>query len=715
MSARFALGTAFAVLFLSSSPAVGQTTTQALPECEASPAVRKILEEKLNSNALEKMKFAEREAFRRPLLEELIAKYPREYEPYQQLIQDAQLRDPDRLPLLRERLQKLLKENPDDPLAMTLAAIVLVHKDTGESIRLLEAAKAKAPQFPWPALELARIYFRGKWADKDKTAENVAAFFADCPGSGNSTAHWLLTKNAALQPKVAAAMRARLEKESDPKRLKDYETLWGLEFRTRPPQEHDAVRKLVAQDVKRLESLNPKGDADWLALLIKGYKESDLSKESVSAAEDRLLRAYPRSNEAYDILFERWRKAHKEPEDQGDAAAWAKYNKEYQEALKNWIQQFPDSIYLQRYAWFYATADDDAVPEKERITAMDTLLKYAEEYQPPDFWTPMNAAQFLRDHGWEAERVLTLMSKTQTQLAKDRERQREDDNVSAEDLKDQKEQEIWQNQMVDGVVLKAAKQAERPEEALKLRASIEGQVPQDVKFQSGYWENRARLEAMQNHPQDALAYYQLALQTRVDPPKAWHGKLRDDLTEEAKALWKQLGGTETAWAVWSKPPAGKTEQLAEGRWEKPTKAIPTFELADLSGKTWRLKELGGKVVLINLWATWCEPCNAELPHLQKFYEKVKDKPDFQVLTFNIDEDLGLVAPYLKEKGYTFPVLAAYSTVVSLLDGFAIPQNWIVDPHGIWKWRQIGYGGGTDSDFEKDMSERLDAVKAGPNP
>ena len=144
-------------------------------------------------------------------------------------------------------------------------------------------------------------------------------------------------------------------------------------------------------------------------------------------------------------------------------------------------------------------------------------------------------------------------------------------------------------------------------------------------MQSAYWCNRARLEALQNHTQDALAYYQLALQTRTDPPKASHGKLRDDLTDEARELWKAQGGTESAWAVWSKPPSGGTEQLAEGRWEKPTKAIPVFELSDLSGKTWRLKELGGKALLINVWATWCGPCQAELPHLEKFYEKMKDR------------------------------------------------------------------------------------------
>jgi thiol-disulfide isomerase/thioredoxin len=118
----------------------------------------------------------------------------------------------------------------------------------------------------------------------------------------------------------------------------------------------------------------------------------------------------------------------------------------------------------------------------------------------------------------------------------------------------------------------------------------------------------------------------------------------------------------------------------------------------------------GKVVLINLWATWCGPCNAELPQLQKLYDQAKGRPDLQILTFNIDEDLGLVEPFMKERGYTFPVVPAYSYVVNLLNGYAIPQNWVLSPKGDWEWTQVGYG--SDDAWVKDMLAKLDAVKAG---
>jgi thiol-disulfide isomerase/thioredoxin len=250
--------------------------------------------------------------------------------------------------------------------------------------------------------------------------------------------------------------------------------------------------------------------------------------------------------------------------------------------------------------------------------------------------------------------------------------------------------------------------AGRPEEAQAVKALIEVPPPQEKGAQVQYWWRRARLADLEGRETDALAYYQAALYARSEPPKPWRGKTDDNLGDEARALWKDLGGTDTAWAVWSKPPAGKAEELTEGRWEKPPKELSAFELYDLAGKTWRLKELAGKALLINVWATWCGPCLQELPHLQKLYDKLKDRSDIQILTFNVDEDLGLVAPYLKEKGYTFPALAAHNFVYGMLGGVGIPQNWIVDQKGTWQWIQYGFGG--DANWEDEMIKRLESTK-----
>jgi len=700
-----------AAAFLSNSFPAQAQSARSLPGCETAPEVRKILDEKLGPKMLDKMKLPERVALERQVLDDLIARYPREIEPYQTLVKKMFRDDPDEFPELSNRLVKMAKVDPDDPFALLLAGSVLRGKDTAESVRLLQAAQTKAPNFPWPFMELANDYFRGKIADQNKVKENIEAFFAICPASTDATAQWLLAKDPALQPKVAVALRARLQTEPDPQRLKDYEILWGLEFRAQPPAEHVALRAQLREDLKRLAALNPKGDAEWQVFLIDGYKQSGASQETVTTMEDALIREYPHSNEAYRIVRTRWEKTHKEP-DQKDASAWPKYQKEYEEAVKGWIRNYPDDAFSQHYGWFYTIEDDDSTSEKDGIAALDTYLQSVKDFDSPSYqpWSYADAVQFLIQRGWEPARALELLKQASVLYQQDQDRNRDDDNLSDEDLKNRTLQTVLRNQYLNGLVLRAARQAKRPEEALALRASIETLPPPEKIFQSGYWLNRARFEALQNHPQDALAYYQAALQTRTILPQVRRGKLRDDLTDEARALWKAQGGTEAAWAVWSKPASDGTQQLAEGYWEKATKTIPTFELSDLSGKTWRLKELVGKTILINVWATWCGPCQEELPTLEKFYQKVKGRSDIQVLTFDIDEDLGLVAPYLKEKGYTFPVLPAYSTVVSLLDGFMIPQNWIVDPHGMWRWKQIGYGGGSAADFEKEILARVESTK-----
>jgi len=694
-------------LVLLRSVALGQP----LPGCQAAPDVRQILREKLNPKELDQLTFADRMAREHAVLEDLIAKHPRELEPHQRLMELVQNNERDRWPELRAHYRQMAQQNADDPLSLYLGGLALEGYDTPESIRLLESAHAKAAGFGWPSLELAKLYGSGKRIDKSKSASYLESFYSACPYSTERIAQWYLRVSGtpALQAHVASELRAHLAGETDPEELKLYQTLWGTEFRTRPPNQHAELRKQVAADLKRLESLNPKPDSAWLGFLKNGYKQSG-ETAAVAAIDDRILKDFPSSKEASDVAYDRWIKAHKEPEDQNDSAAWAAWDKEYRAALKGWIHQFTGSTWLQRSAWFYEISEDPAIPEKEGIASMEQYLKSSEDYNAPSYSTYLGAAEFLIDHKWQPKRALDLLHRAQPLMDKAQAREKED-NLSQEDEDSLDRSRIFAQQELAGQFLLAARLAGKPAEVQPLRAIVEGPAPTVKKRESDYWLNRARLAVLDGRKADALAYYQQALQTRVSPPAPWHGRLQDNLTDEARALWKDTGGTEVAWELWIKPPAAKAQELTEGRWEKPTKTIPGFELADLSGKTWKLGTLEGKSVLINLWATWCGPCKTELPHLQKLYESVKDRSDLQIITFNMDEDLGLVEPFMKEKGYTFPVLPALSMVNGLFpDGWGIPQNWILDPKGVWRWTQIGFGGLPD--WEEDMVRRLEGVKKG---
>jgi thiol-disulfide isomerase/thioredoxin len=704
------------------SPAFAQPS---LPSCEPPPQLQAALEKESDWKLAPGETLAQLLAQHREILTELISQYPREVEPHRRLILETRWwADPTQLPPLLERYRKQGLDNPDDPLALYLEGAALFHSDTPTSIQLLEAARAKAPNFGWPSLQLAEIYFGGKRADKKKALENIGAFFAACPASADPLAQRLLaeTGDVALQARVASTLRVRLSRETVPARMMDYETLWGLEFRSRPAQEHDALRRQIQEDVKRLELLNTKADAGMLTLLVTGYRQSGASPETVTAAEDRLLRQYPKSEEAYEIVLTRWRNKNKEPNDQQDTVAWARYNNAYNAAVKGWVQDFGNLPWVQD-DWFFANFEgkDDTISETDGITAMDGYMRFMTEYrlrqaskcQYPQLlpFQDSGAAEFLLNHRWRPDGVFALLGEAELLFGKEWSRSRQDDNLTPEDLDRLDSSEQDSRQDLARLTLDEAKVTGRPEEARRVEASINGPEPKQERLKSGYWWNRAKLAALEGHKVDALAYYQLALQKRQEAPRVSHGELRDDLGEEAQALWKKMGGTDTAWVLWNSPARGKVQELTAVRWERVQKPFPPFELADLSGKIWRSKDLAGKSLLINVWATWCGPCREELPHLQEVYEKVKGRADIQILSFDIDENVGLVAPFLKDNGYTFPVLPAYSFVMALLpDQFGIPQNLIVYPKGVWGWMQGGFDV-SDPNWMQEIIQKLESVQA----
>ena len=280
-----------------------------LPGCEARPEVNKKLTVDLGYRQLGKLKWNDRLALEDSVTTALTVQYPREIEPHLHQIRNIKWTNPSRFPQILAKYRDMAAAHPDDPFALALAATALFEVNTPESLRLAEAARAKAPQFPYPALFLALAYSEGQRVDKPKFAENLRAYFAFCPASTDSTAHWLLSKlgDNALQATIAKSLRTTLAKETDRTRLEHYTTLWALEFRTTPPSGHDALRKQVASDLKRIESLKAKLEAPDTRLLLSGYKQSGASKETITAFEDRILEELPSSEEAYGVHHERWK------------------------------------------------------------------------------------------------------------------------------------------------------------------------------------------------------------------------------------------------------------------------------------------------------------------------------------------------------------------------------------------------------------------------
>jgi len=106
--------------------------------------------------------------------------------------------------------------------------------------------------------------------------------------------------------------------------------------------------------------------------------------------------------------------------------------------------------------------------------------------------------------------------------------------------------------------------------------------------------------------------------------------------------------------------------------------MPEFKLNSLDGKTITSDDLYGKVVLINFFATWCPPCNMELPQLQKdVWEKYKDNGDFVLLVVDREETAEKVSSFVRKKKYTMPFyLDPKREVYGLFATQYIPRNYL---------------------------------------
>ena len=686
----------------------GQSQGQ-LPGCESNPQVMKALAEANKQRPL--LPFMESLAKHKQTIESLLVKYPHDLDVHVARINTGRYEDLENWPALRESYVREAERHSDDAMAVALAGVVLCRQDTPETIRRLEQAGKMAPNWGFPPQQLASVYARGKYADKQKMAENIVRYFELCPESTDPISHMFLGKAGRndLQAQFASKLRQRLmqEKGVDDFRLYD-QLLWPYEFRSRPVGEHPAVRQQVAEDLKRLERLKKEPDAEWLMFLRGGYKQSGASTATIAAVEDRLLREFPNSQEAYQVESERWRTQNKPPDDHKDQEAWRKYNESNLAALQKWMSQFPTIHYLKQ-AYFYSAKSQERGSERADIELVDGYLDSA-KYSMPYSGSRIAAAEFLLERGWQPARALTLLKEAEPMVLKESQRFQENDSVSDDERKSFEKYLPRQRQNWVRLMLNASRKMQEPAVAQSLKAEIEGALPSEKEQQSAYWWNRAALAAAEGRKADALTYYQSALLARTQEVRYVQGRRKDELGDEAHALFSELGGTETAWAVWSQRPQAAKQELSEGRWEAAKKELPRFDLKDMQGKSWRLQELGGKTLLINLWATWCGPCKAELPKLQQLYTQIKDRKDVQLLSFNIDGEVGLVEPYLKEHGYSFPVIPAYDFVNAALDVMGIPQNWIVDPAGKWRWTQLGFDS-SEPNWTEAMLKRLESVQA----
>ncbi|PYQ10038.1 MAG: hypothetical protein DMH00_11920 [Acidobacteria bacterium] len=728
------------LLILAAAAASGSALASAqAPLCEPSLQVRIALDS-LDSESFARMPTGPRREAQAKRIRELLEEHPGDLFLYRSLQWKNTVKTGWREEFLGE-YRRLTEERPGDPRFAYLYGRALQIAGDPKAVDQFRRAGEMDASFPWAHLGLADYYSGGPGKDPARLRKEVKRFWDLCP---DTLEPYRMTGEGGtprFSREAASRLRAILERRFDREAVEYYPILWSMEFKIHPSTEHDAVRKLIRQDLARIGSLVPADEKERYLTLREGCQMTgDLEGEK--RAEKEFLDRFGYSDEALDIVMERWESDHPAPENRKSPEGREHLRTYYRDSAK-WVKRWPKYP----FPWLCrleAAEELDDLPDKEVLVVVDGFLKaWREDPSTLSDTVPLEfiAARVYLRRGVRLDRVPSLIEEP----LRKKEEEVKEEAASGEEERRWKESLLEYSRWTGWPLLveaylklgrppDAEKVVSRMEEALREKES-KNQVPSPAPDGSGKEEQnrrlspeegeenhqveqawhraetyygKGRLAEAEKHGADAWACYRAGLLALPAGVGGNMGETREKIESDARRLWKSLGGTEEGWKVALERGPGEEQpavkSIASG-WQDRSTPLPRFDLLDLAGRRWTQADLLGKITFINVWATWCGPCRGELPQLQKLHEKLRGWPGVQLLTFNVDGNPGLVGPFLTRSGYTFPaLLLADEYVERIMTPLSIPRNWIVDREGRLIREQTGFDAKGEAWVENALSE-----------
>jgi len=133
---------------------------------------------------------------------------------------------------------------------------------------------------------------------------------------------------------------------------------------------------------------------------------------------------------------------------------------------------------------------------------------------------------------------------------------------------------------------------------------------------------------------------------------------------------------------------------------------PAFTLSELGGQSASLSQYKGQVVMLNFWATWCGPCQQEMPLLDQMYKKYKPA-GFTLIGVNVDKDAPPVKQLLERKPVSFPVLLDPASQVSKAYHVdEMPSTVLIDRKGNVRFLHRGYKPGDENEYQDRIRQLI---------
>jgi thiol-disulfide isomerase/thioredoxin len=136
---------------------------------------------------------------------------------------------------------------------------------------------------------------------------------------------------------------------------------------------------------------------------------------------------------------------------------------------------------------------------------------------------------------------------------------------------------------------------------------------------------------------------------------------------------------------------------------------PAWSLIDADGKQVNLKDFAGKVVVMDFWGSWCPPCRAAMPSIQRIHEKFKDQ-DVVVIGLNWERDAKAdPKKFMADNGYTYKLVLGADQIASEYRVRGWPTFYIIDRAGDIVWSGVGFMPARAAEHEAQMTEAIEAA------
>jgi thiol-disulfide isomerase/thioredoxin len=571
-----------------------------------------------------------------------------------------------------DRALAMYRARPNDPLSQYYEARLLMWSAPQPSKATLTELIRKHPEFVWPHRDLMEwAFLPGRRADTEIPA-HAKAFQEGCAEAFGM-----------------AGSRPGVGRRNTPLELSLWPGIWGDEEKAGAAPEILATQ--IRADLKRIEAWPFRANPNlyWVyEQAARILKDPDVLK----ALRARVEREAPNSLLALSFVQDDWEKANPVPDRNAPQSAWRQRDDKQARAMREWVRRWPNAwmplaqLFMKlnpkvRMAAAAAVSDDDL----KLIDQMLLVNRTSPDGGGLSVPAETEAAGIYVAGKVRLDRVPALLDAGLRNVEKMHKYDLSMDLLPGEMRARAEEERADTAKRTEEIRVDYLLAINRPEDARGLieqsLAELGNPAPptrEQSRNRTDWLRRLAQADRQQGRAEDALKDYQASMAGWNKMSLASPGA--QPMVAEAKSYYLTHGGTEDKWLDWatsvSNVPVHESDSTAF------VKELSDFSTTDLAGHAWQLGSLKGKATFVNFWATWCGPCRGEHPGVQELYDRIKDRADVQVLTFSVDDDDAAARRYMKEKGYTFPVIRSPGIADKLFPWAGLPTNFIVNPQGM---------------------------------